>query len=60
MKSRWLFPALLLAAGCAPRIEVAPPSEPITINMNVKIEHEIRVRLEKDIDDLFKAKPGIF
>jgi hypothetical protein len=60
MKSRWLFPALLLAAGCAPRIEVAPPSEPITINMNVKIEHEIRVRLEKDIDDLFQSKPGIF
>jgi hypothetical protein len=60
MKSRWLLPALLLVTGCAPRIEVAPPSEPITINMNVKIEHEIRVRLEKDIDDLFQSKPGIF
>jgi hypothetical protein len=51
---------VLLVAACAPRIEVAPPSEPITINMNVKIEHEIRVRVEKDLDELFKDQPGIF
>jgi len=28
--------------------------------MNVKIEHEIRVRVEKDLDELFKEQPGIF
>ncbi|MBK4255944.1 YnbE family lipoprotein, partial [Enterobacter hormaechei] len=28
-----------LLSGCTPRIEVAAPKEPITINMNVKIEH---------------------
>jgi hypothetical protein len=39
---------------------VAPPTEPITINMNVKIEHEIRVRVEKDLETLFQAQPGIF
>jgi len=43
MRLFWLLPAVLLAAACAPRIEVAPPKEPITINLNVKIEHEIRV-----------------
>jgi hypothetical protein len=55
-----LAAASIVVSGCAPRIEVAPPSEPITINMNVKIEHEIRVRVEKDLDELFKDRPGIF
>jgi len=60
MRSFWLLPGVLLVAACAPRIEMVPPSEPITINMNVKIEHEIRVRVEKDLDELFKEQPGIF
>jgi hypothetical protein len=60
MRLFWLLPGVVLVAACAPRIEVAPPSEPITINMNVKIEHEIRVRVEKDLDELFKDQPGIF
>ena len=51
---------ILFVAACTPRIEVAPPTEPITINMNVKIEHEIRVRVEKDLDALFSQQPGIF
>jgi hypothetical protein len=51
---------VLAVAACAPRIEVAPPTEPITINMNVKIEHEIRVRVERDLDALFAQQPGIF
>jgi hypothetical protein len=60
MRLFWLLPGVLLVAACQPRIEVAPPSEPITINMNVKIEHEIRVRVEKDLEELFKDQPGIF
>ena len=37
-----------LMTGCTPRIEVAAPKEPITINMNVKIEHEIHIKVDKD------------
>jgi hypothetical protein len=60
MRLFWLLPAVLLAPACTPRIEMAAPSEPITINLNVKIEHEIRVRVEKDLDELFTEQPGIF
>jgi type IV pilus biogenesis protein CpaD/CtpE len=38
-----------LLTGCTPRIEVAAPKEPITINMNVKIEHEIHIRSIKTL-----------
>ncbi|QUG75775.1 YnbE family lipoprotein [Erwinia sp. E602] len=50
----------LLLSGCVPRIEVAAPKEPITINMNVKIEHEIHIRVDKDVEALLKNQSGLF
>jgi hypothetical protein len=44
---------LILAASCSPKVQVEAPKEPIVINMNIKIEHEIRVRVDKDLDDVF-------
>lgn len=52
--------SFLLITGCAPRIEVAVPQEPITINLNVKIEHEIQVKVDREIDELFKEKSDLF
>lgn len=49
-----------LLAGCVPRIEVAAPKEPITINMNVKIEHEIHIRVDKDVEALLKNQSDLF
>lgn len=49
-----------LLAGCTPRIEVAAPKEPITINMNVKIEHEIHIKVDKDVEDLLKSRSDLF
>ncbi len=51
---------LLLLAGCVPRIELATPSQPITINMNVKIEHEIHIKVDKDVEDLLKSQSDLF
>ena len=48
--------ALVLAAGCTPKIQLEAPKEPIVINMNIKIEHEVRVRVDKDLDDLIEDK----
>lgn len=56
-----LMPAgILLLSGCVPRIEVAAPKEPITINMNVKIEHEIQIKVDKDVEALLKNQNGLF
>jgi len=46
--------------GCVPRIEVAAPKEPITINMNVKIEHEILIKADKDVEALLKSRSDVF
>lgn len=45
----------LLLAGCVPRIEVAAPTTPITINMNVRVEHDITIRADKDAARLLEA-----
>lgn len=49
-----------LLSGCVPRIEVATPKDPITINMNVKIEHEIRIKVDKDVENLLKTQSDLF
>ena len=49
-----------LLVGCTPRIEVAAPKEPININMNVKIEHEIHIKVDKDVESLLKSRSDLF
>ena len=49
-----------LGAGCTPKVQLEAPKEPITINMNVKIEHEIRVKVDKDLDQAFDKNDEIF
>lgn len=46
--------------ACTPRVELAMPDEPITINLNVKIDHEIRVKVDKELDDIFDEDSGLF
>jgi YnbE-like lipoprotein len=47
-------------AGCTPRVEVVPSDKPITINLNVKIDHEIRVKIEKELQEVLSEKSGLF
>lgn len=69
MKSRFtlsflLFPALaaiaLASAGCSPTVKVEAPDKPIVINMNIKIDHEIKVKVDRELDSLLEKKTGIF
>ena len=51
---------LALVTGCAPRVALEAPKEPIVINMNIKIEHEIRVKVDKDLDQLLAEEKDLF
>jgi hypothetical protein len=46
-------------SACTPQVEVSA-REPININLNVKIEHEIRVKVDKELDDVFSENKGLF
>lgn len=48
------------AAACTPTVQIQAPDKPITINLNVKIDQEVRVKLDKDIEDLIAKNPDAF
>jgi hypothetical protein len=56
----FLLGIILFAGACTPKVEVVAPKEAITINLNVKIEHEIRVKVDKDLDNVFSENKGLF
>ena len=47
-------------AGCTPTVQVAAPKEPIEINLNVKIQHEIRIKVDKELEDMFDEDSDVF
>ena len=56
-------PAVIVSvvlAGCTPTVKVEPPDKPIVINLNVKIEQEVRVKVADDAKDLIKKRPDLF
>jgi len=52
--------ALLFLQACSPTVKVEAPSEPITINLNIKLDAEVRLKIEERAKDDIKANPGIF
>jgi YnbE-like lipoprotein len=55
--------ALALAmtgAACTPTVKLQAPDKPIVINLNVKIDQEVRVHLDKEVDDLIAKHPDAF
>ncbi|PSJ17104.1 YnbE family lipoprotein [Nitrosomonas supralitoralis] len=47
-------------ASCAPTVKVESPKEPITINLNIKLDADIRVKLEEEAKKDIVANPDIF
>ena len=46
--------------ACTPTVQVEAPKEPITINLNVKLDAEVRVKIEEQADKDIQANPDIF
>jgi len=53
------FIAVLMTA-CQPKLQIVAPDKPIEINLNIKIDQEVRVRLDEDVDDLITNNPDLF
>ncbi|MBM3515561.1 MAG: YnbE family lipoprotein [Alphaproteobacteria bacterium] len=51
---------LLAIGACTPTVKVEAPDKPIVINLNVKIEQEVRIRVDRDVDTVMKGNPAIF
>ena len=51
---------LASVAGCSPTVQLTAPKEPIEINLNIKIEHEIRIQVDKELEGLFDEDSDVF
>lgn len=61
MKILSVFLVLLASAGgCSPTIQLAAPKEPIEINLNIRIEHEIRIQVDQELEGLFDEDSDLF
>ena len=49
-----------LLTACTPRVVLEAPSDPITINLNVTIDQEVRVKLDQEVADLIAENPDLF
>ncbi|MEJ6654523.1 MAG: YnbE family lipoprotein [Pseudomonas sp.] len=60
----WRLVIMAVAVGvltaCTPTVQLAAPSEPININLNVKIQHEIYIKVDRELDELFSESSGLF
>ncbi len=53
-------PLALALFGCNPTVKVEAPDKPIVINLNVKIEQEVRIKIDRDVENLLQENPDIF
>lgn len=55
-----VFVSTPLIAGCTPTVKIEPSDKPIIIALNVKIDQEVRVRLDKAAEELIANNPDLF
>lgn len=51
---------LPVVAACNPTVRLEAPAEPIEINLNIRIQQEVRIRIDRELDDLFDEEEDIF
>jgi hypothetical protein len=47
----------LLFAACTPTVKLEAPQEPITINLNIKLDADVRLRVEEKAKQDVAGKP---
>lgn len=46
--------------ACTPQVKIVAPDKPIEINLNVKIDQEVRIKLDSEVEDLIADNPDLF
>lgn len=46
----------IMMSGCQPTVQLQAPDKPIVVNMNV----DVKLKVEREVHDAIKSKPGVF
>jgi len=52
-----LFAVMLILAACSPTVRVVAPKEPITINLNIRLDADVRLRIEEKAKEDVQSQP---
>lgn len=56
-----IIPCMAMLAACQPTVKVEAPDKPIVINMNINISHEVRVKVDRDLEGrVFNKNSDLF
>jgi hypothetical protein len=55
-----LMLTLFALSACAPTVKVEAPDKPIEINLNVNIEHHVKVEIDRDVKQAIAKNKDIF
>lgn len=50
----------VILSACTPKVIIQTPNEPIVINLNIKIEHEVKIKIDKELDSLIDDDDDLF
>jgi hypothetical protein len=68
LPAAWRLPLVVTASAiaglflgaCEPTVKVEAPDKPIVINLNVKIEQDVRIHVEQDAQNLLQNRSDLF
>ena len=60
LKLALLMLPFVAGSGCTPTVKVEAPDKPIEINMNVNIEHRVKIEIDRDVQTAIKNNKDIF
>ncbi len=55
--SSFIVLVAVITSGCQPTVKVEAPKEPITINLNIKLDADVRLRVEEKAKQDVKTNP---
>ena len=51
---------MLALSACNPTVKIEAPDKPIEINLNIKIDQQVRVKVDRELDDVLAKNPDLF
>lgn len=55
-----LLTSFAALAACQPTVRLEAPERPIEINLNVHIDQDVRIRVDRDADRAIRENPALF
>ena len=51
---------VVVLGACSPTVRVEAPEEPIEINVNLRIEQDVRIRIDRELEEVIEGNEDIF